>query len=56
MSKEGSIKAPIRHPLDFKNPDFLDKKKLDDEMRRVLMFATDERCFNLCDSFQNYLI
>ncbi len=52
MSKEGSIKAPIRHPLDFKNPDFLDKKKLDDEMRRVFDVCHGcRRCFNLCDSF-----
>ena len=51
MSKEGSIKAPIRHPLDFKNPDFLDKK-LDDEMRRVFDVCHGcRRCFNLCDSF-----
>ena len=22
MSKEGSTEAPIRHPIDFENPDF----------------------------------
>ena len=31
MSKEGSTEAPIRHPLNFEHPDFLDPKKLDDE-------------------------
>ena len=52
MSKEGSIKAPIRHPLDFNHSDFLDKKKLDDEMRRVFDVCHGcRRCFNLCDSF-----
>ncbi len=52
MSKEGSIKAPIRHPLNFEHPDFLDPKKLDDEMRRVFDICHGcRRCFNLCDSF-----
>ncbi len=52
MSKEGSTEAPIRHPIDFKNPDFLDPKKLDDEMRRVFDICHGcRRCFNLCDSF-----
>ena len=52
MSKEGSTEAPIRHPLDFNHPDFLDAKKLDDEMRRVFDICHGcRRCFNLCDSF-----
>ncbi len=52
MSKEDSIQAPIRHPVDFNNPDFLDQKKLDDEMRRVFDICHGcRRCFNLCDSF-----
>ena len=52
MSKEGSTEAPIRHPIDFNHPDFLDPKKLDDEMRRVFEVCHGcRRCFNLCDSF-----
>jgi glycerol-3-phosphate dehydrogenase subunit C len=52
MAKEGSTEAPIRHPLDFKHPDFLDPKKLDDEMRRAFDICHGcRRCFNLCDSF-----
>ena len=35
MSKEGSLGAPIRHPIDFEHPDFLNPEKLDAEMRRV---------------------
>ena len=35
MSKEGSTEAPIRHPINFDHPDFLDPKKLDDEMRKL---------------------
>ena len=52
MSKEGSTEAPIRHPINFEHPDFLDQKKLDDEMRRVFDICHGcRRCFNLCDSF-----
>ena len=50
--KEGSLAAPIRHPLDWQNPDFYDEAKLDAEMRRVFDIChTCRRCFNLCDSF-----
>ena len=52
MSKEGSTESPTRHPIDFNNPDFLDQKKLDEEMRRVFDICHGcRRCFNLCDSF-----
>jgi len=52
MSKEGSTQAPVRHPLNFNHPDFLDSKKLDDEIRRVFDICHGcRRCFNLCDSF-----
>jgi len=52
MNKEGSIQAPTRHNIDFNHPDFLDQKKLDDEMRRVFDICHGcRRCFNLCDSF-----
>ncbi len=52
MNKEGSTQAPIRHPIDFNHPDFLDQKKLDEEMRRVFDICHGcRRCFNLCESF-----
>ena len=52
MSKEGGTEAPIRHPINFEHPDFLEPKKLDDEMRRVFDICHGcRRCFNLCDSF-----
>jgi glycerol-3-phosphate dehydrogenase subunit C len=52
MSKEGSLAAPIRHPIDFQHPDFLNPEKLDAEMRRVFDICHGcRRCFNLCDSF-----
>jgi len=50
--KEGSTEAPIRHPLDWQNPDFYDTQKIDDELRRVFDICHGcRRCFNLCDSF-----
>lgn len=49
---EGSLEAPIRHPLDWQNPDFYDEDKLDAELRRVFDICHGcRRCFNLCDSF-----
>ncbi|MBM3551187.1 MAG: glycerol-3-phosphate dehydrogenase [Alphaproteobacteria bacterium] len=50
--REGSLEAPIRHPLDWRSVDFYDEAKLDAEMRRVFDIChTCRRCFNLCDSF-----
>ena len=52
MSKEGSTEAPIRHPLNFRDPDFVNPEKIDQEMRRVFDICHGcRRCFNLCDSF-----
>ena len=52
MKNEGSTQAPIRHSINFKDPEFLDPKKLDIEMRRVFDICHGcRRCFNLCDSF-----
>jgi glycerol-3-phosphate dehydrogenase subunit C len=50
--KEGSLGAPIRHPVDWGNPNFTDEKLLDDELRRVFDICHGcRRCFNLCESF-----
>ncbi|MBU6443625.1 MAG: glycerol-3-phosphate dehydrogenase [Alphaproteobacteria bacterium] len=52
MSREGSLAAPTRHALDWRNPDFYDAEKLDAEMRRVFDICHGcRRCFNLCESF-----
>ncbi len=49
---EGSLQAPIRHPVDWQNPDFYDEEKLDAELRRIFEICHGcRRCFNLCDSF-----
>ena len=50
--REGGLAAPVRHALDWENPDFYDEAKLDEEMRRIFdVCHTCRRCFNLCDSF-----
>jgi glycerol-3-phosphate dehydrogenase subunit C len=50
--REGSLDAPVRHPIDWQNPDFFDEAKLDAELRRVFDICHGcRRCFNLCDSF-----
>ena len=49
---EGSLEAPIRHPVDWQGPDFTDPAKIDEEMRRIFDICHGcRRCFNLCDSF-----
>ncbi len=50
--REGSLEAPTRHVIDWRNPDFIDADKLDVEMRRQFDVCHGcRRCFNLCDSF-----
>jgi glycerol-3-phosphate dehydrogenase subunit C len=52
MSREGSLEAPTRHPIAWKDDSFYDEKALDEEMRRVFDICHGcRRCFNLCDSF-----
>jgi len=50
--REGSLEAPVRHPIAWQTPDFWDEAKLDAELRRVFDICHGcRRCFNLCDSF-----
>lgn len=50
--REGSLDAPIRHPIPWQDPEYTDPDKIDDEMRRVFDICHGcRRCFNLCDSF-----
>ena len=52
MSKEGSVGAPTRHAIAWRDEEFYDEAKLDAEMRRVFEICHGcRRCFNLCDSF-----
>ncbi|HQR09955.1 MAG TPA: heterodisulfide reductase-related iron-sulfur binding cluster [Casimicrobiaceae bacterium] len=50
--REGSLEAPTRHPLDWRNPDFYDEGSLDKELERVFDIChTCRRCVSLCGSF-----
>ena len=50
--REGSLEAPERHPIPWREADFHDRQKLDEELRRVFDICHGcRRCFNLCDVF-----
>ena len=50
--REGSLEAPIRHPIDWRSDDFYDDDKLYHELERVFDICHGcRRCFNLCHSF-----
>ncbi len=52
MSQEGSLGAPTRHPIAWRDAQFTDADSLDKEMRRVFDICHGcRRCFNLCDAF-----
>ncbi|HEY4944389.1 MAG TPA: heterodisulfide reductase-related iron-sulfur binding cluster [Rhizomicrobium sp.] len=49
---EGSLDAPTRHAIAWREAEFTDAAALDKEMRRVFDICHGcRRCFNLCDSF-----
>lgn len=51
-SREGSLEAPTRHALDWKNPEFYNEDKLFAEMERVFDICHGcRRCVSLCQSF-----
>jgi Fe-S oxidoreductase len=50
--REGSLEAPTRHPIDWKNPEFFDQDKLFAEMHRVYDICHGcRRCVSLCTAF-----
>ena len=50
--REGSLDAPIRHPIPWREDEFYDEEAFDKEFRRVADICHScRRCFNLCDSF-----
>ncbi len=50
--REGSLEAPTRHPIDWKNPEFYDEGKLFEELERVFDICHGcRRCFSLCNAF-----
>jgi glycerol-3-phosphate dehydrogenase subunit C len=51
-AREGSLDAPFRRPIDWRNDDYYDLDKVHAEMERVFDICHGcRRCFNLCDSF-----
>jgi Fe-S oxidoreductase len=51
-SREGSLEAPTRHPIEWQSPEFLDADALNAELARVFDICHGcRRCFSLCNSF-----
>lgn len=51
-TREGSLEAPTRHPLDWKDPDFWNQDSLYTELERVFDICHGcRRCVHLCNSF-----
>ena len=50
--REGSLEAPTRHPINWRDPAFYDEGALDAELHRVFDICHGcRRCFSLCQSF-----
>ena len=50
--REGSLGAPTRHPIDWRNPDFYDEEALFGELGRVFDVCHGcRRCVSLCNAF-----
>ena len=51
-SSEGGLQKPTRHQIDWRNPDFLDESRYEEELRRVADACHGcRRCVSLCNSF-----
>lgn len=51
-AREGSLEAPTRHPLDWKQAGFYDETQARDEMQRVFDICHGcRRCLSLCNAF-----
>ena len=51
-AREGSLEAPKRHPVDWRNPAFYDEAALEKELVRVFDICLGcRRCFSLCNAF-----
>ncbi|MFO1244959.1 MAG: heterodisulfide reductase-related iron-sulfur binding cluster [Ramlibacter sp.] len=52
MAREGSLEAPTRHPLDWKNAEFWNEDAAFHEMERIFDICHGcRRCVSLCGSF-----
>ena len=51
-NREGSLEAPTRHPIDWRNPEYWEEPKIVAEMERVFDICHGcRRCVSLCNSF-----
>ena len=51
-AREGSLEAPTRHPLEWRDPKFYDQDALEAELERVFDICHGcRRCFSLCNAF-----
>jgi Fe-S oxidoreductase len=50
--REGSLEAPTRHPVDWRNPDYYDLASVEKELERVFDICHGcRRCVSLCNTF-----
>jgi Fe-S oxidoreductase len=50
--QEGSLEAPTRHPIDWRDPGFYDEAALFKELERIFEICHGcRRCFSLCNAF-----
>src|SRR6478672_12458077 len=50
--REGSLEAPIRHPIDWKNPEYYDEASAEKELERIFNICHGcRRCVSLCNAF-----
>jgi len=53
-TREGSLQAPTRHPIDWTDPKFYDEDDLFEELERVFDICHGcRRCVSLCQAFPN---
>jgi glycerol-3-phosphate dehydrogenase subunit C len=51
-TREGSLEAPTRHPVEWKAPEYLDEPKIVAEMERIFDICHGcRRCVSLCNTF-----
>jgi glycerol-3-phosphate dehydrogenase subunit C len=51
-AREGSLEAPTRHPIEWRDPKFYDHAALEKELERVFDICHGcRRCFSLCNAF-----
>ena len=52
ITKEGSLEAPTRHPIDWQSENFWNQDSLNQELERVFDICHScRRCVSLCNAF-----